>query len=177
MPLGKKTDEVESNYSPHPPQAVPLVSLRLGHAAGLTVHRTVIQHRVAASLPHRRRLCEGRRTGTTTPPPLRGTSPDKGRQGCGNVEGFERDGGRLERGGDYGRAQRPLPYKLQAADGRKVCFPSNQNRWILRITKTKKKHRFRSYATNSRVDSTICTATRELGSRWAKGVFLHMLIF
>ena len=27
------------------------VSLRLGHAAGLTVHRTVIQHRVAASLP------------------------------------------------------------------------------------------------------------------------------
>ena len=27
------------------------VSLRLGHAAGLTVHRTVIQYRVAASLP------------------------------------------------------------------------------------------------------------------------------
>ena len=27
------------------------VSLRLGHAAGLTVPRTVIQYRVAASLP------------------------------------------------------------------------------------------------------------------------------
>jgi len=30
---------------------VPPVSLRLGHAAGLTVPRTVIQYRVAASLP------------------------------------------------------------------------------------------------------------------------------
>ena len=29
------------------------VSLRLGHAAGLTVHRTVIQYRGAASLPRR----------------------------------------------------------------------------------------------------------------------------
>ena len=29
------------------------VSLRLGHAAGLTVPRTVIQYRVAASLPRR----------------------------------------------------------------------------------------------------------------------------
>ena len=29
----------------------PPVSLRLGHAAGLTAHRAVIQHRVAASLP------------------------------------------------------------------------------------------------------------------------------
>ncbi|MBR3865502.1 MAG: hypothetical protein IKM67_02175 [Clostridia bacterium] len=27
------------------------VSLRVGHAAGLTSHRDVIQHRVAASLP------------------------------------------------------------------------------------------------------------------------------
>ena len=33
------------------PQGSPPVSLRLGHAAGLTVHRTVIQYRVAASLP------------------------------------------------------------------------------------------------------------------------------
>ena len=32
---------------PHPAP----VSLRLGHAAGLTVPRTVIQYRVAASLP------------------------------------------------------------------------------------------------------------------------------
>ena len=29
------------------------VSLRLGHAAGLTVPRTVIQYRIAASLPRR----------------------------------------------------------------------------------------------------------------------------
>ena len=36
---------------------------------------------------------------------------------------------------------------------------------------------FRSYATNTRVDSTICTATRELGSRWAKSVrSLHKAI-
>ena len=28
------------------------VSLRLGHGAGLTAHRAVIQHRAAASLPY-----------------------------------------------------------------------------------------------------------------------------
>ena len=36
---------------PHPSPTAPPVSLRLGHAAVLTVHRTVIHYRVAASLP------------------------------------------------------------------------------------------------------------------------------
>jgi len=38
---------------PSSPSAEGAVSLRLGHAAGLTVPRTVIQYRVAASLPRR----------------------------------------------------------------------------------------------------------------------------
>ena len=42
-----------------PLPAVPLVSLRLGHAAGLTVPRTVIQYRVAASLPKIREKANG----------------------------------------------------------------------------------------------------------------------
>ena len=37
----------------------PPVSLRLGHAAGLTVPRTVIQYRVAASLPKIREKANG----------------------------------------------------------------------------------------------------------------------
>ena len=40
----------------------PPVSLRLGHAAGLTAHRAVIQHRVAASLPQGGRLTGKGRT-------------------------------------------------------------------------------------------------------------------
>ena len=38
---------------------VPPVSLRLGHAAGLTVPRTVIQYRAAASLPKIREKAKG----------------------------------------------------------------------------------------------------------------------
>ena len=41
------------------PQGLTPVSLRLGHAAGLTVHRTVIQYRVAASLPKIREKANG----------------------------------------------------------------------------------------------------------------------
>ena len=42
------------------PQGSPPVSLRLGHAAGLTVHRTVIQYRAAASLPKIRERANGK---------------------------------------------------------------------------------------------------------------------
>ena len=43
-------------YSTHPPRCGPPVSLRLGHARGLTTHRVVIQDPRAASLPHKGRL-------------------------------------------------------------------------------------------------------------------------
>ena len=53
---------------------VPPVSLRLGHAAGLTPHRGVIQHRVAASLP-----IKGKAWGDTLSPAARELSR------CGSV--------------------------------------------------------------------------------------------
>ena len=37
--------------TPHQSRSAPAVSLRLGHATALTVHRTVIHYRSAASLP------------------------------------------------------------------------------------------------------------------------------
>ena len=37
--------------TPHPPQAVPLFSLRLGHLRGLAVHWTVIQYPKVTPLP------------------------------------------------------------------------------------------------------------------------------
>ena len=54
--VGAQDDRAETTACRMPPLPsfavrMPPVSLRLGHAAGLTAHRAVIQYRVAASLP------------------------------------------------------------------------------------------------------------------------------